>query len=427
MRSGRSLNIGFVSTRFRGLDGVSLEAGKWAAVLEELGHRCFWFAGELDRDPRVSVLVPEAFFGNPAVADLNAELFSCQRRSRQATDTLHLQKELLKNELYAFMQKFRIELLVAENVLSIPLHLPLGMALTEVIAETGTPTIAHHHDFSWERARFLRNACQDILATAFPPDLPAIEHVVINSLARADLAARRGIAAHLLPNVLDFDAGPPQPSPVSGRQVREALGFSADDVLVLQPTRVVPRKGIELAIDLVKLLDMPDARLVVSHASGDEGTAYGTWVRECARRQGVPLSFVYDRLREGRAPDAAGQPVVSLPDLYSAADFVTYPSLIEGFGNALLEAVYYGKPLLVNRYPVFIADIEPLGFDVVTIDGFLTAEAVGKVKAVLSDPARRGATAKSNFTLARRYFSFEVLRRELTRLLASFFGNASPV
>lgn len=427
MRSGRPLNIGFVSTRFRGLDGVSLEAGKWAAVLEELGHRCFWFAGELDRDPRVSLLVPEAFFGNPTVADLNAELFSRQRRSRQATDTLHFQKELLKNELYAFLQKFRIELLVAENVLSIPLHLPLGMALTEVIAETGMPTIAHHHDFSWERARFLRNACQDILAMAFPPDLPAIEHVVITSLARADLAARRGIAAHLVPNVLDFDAGPPRPSPLSGRQVREALGFSADDVLVLQPTRVVPRKGIELAIDLVQLLDMPGARLVVSHASGDEGAAYGTWLREWAHRQGVLLYFVYDRLREGQVPDAEGEPVVSLPDLYAAADLVTYPSIIEGFGNALLEAMYYGKPLLVNRYPVFVADIEPLGFDVVAIDGFLTAEAVVKVKAVLSDPVRRGAAAKKNFAIARRHFSFEVLRRELTRLLSSLFGNASPV
>jgi len=34
-----------------------------------------------------------------------------------------------------------------------------------------------------------------------------------------------------------------------------------------------------------------------------------------------------------------------------------YPSLFEGFGNAFLEAVYYRKPMLVNRYSIFIADI----------------------------------------------------------------------
>ena len=43
------LNIGFVSTRFAGTDGVTLEASKWSDVLESNHHRCFWFAGELDR------------------------------------------------------------------------------------------------------------------------------------------------------------------------------------------------------------------------------------------------------------------------------------------------------------------------------------------------------------------------------------------
>ncbi|MEA1948403.1 MAG: hypothetical protein U9N83_13995 [Thermodesulfobacteriota bacterium] len=50
-------NIGFISTRFAGTDGVSLEACKWAQVLEKNGSRCFWFAGELDRDPGKSFLV----------------------------------------------------------------------------------------------------------------------------------------------------------------------------------------------------------------------------------------------------------------------------------------------------------------------------------------------------------------------------------
>ena len=55
--------IGFVSTRFSVTDGVTLEAAKWAEVLEENGHRCYWFAGKLaEGAERRSLLVPEAFF-----------------------------------------------------------------------------------------------------------------------------------------------------------------------------------------------------------------------------------------------------------------------------------------------------------------------------------------------------------------------------
>ena len=39
--------------------------------------------------------------------------------------------------------------------------------------------------------------------------------------------------------------------------VREELGLNEDDFFILQPTRVVPRKGIEQAIKLVSLLKIP--------------------------------------------------------------------------------------------------------------------------------------------------------------------------
>ena len=40
-----------------------------------------------------------------------------------------------------------------------------------------------------------------------------------------------------------------------------------------QPAWIVPRKRIERAIELAKRLDLP-ATLVISHASGDEGSEY---------------------------------------------------------------------------------------------------------------------------------------------------------
>ncbi len=64
----------------------------------------------------------------------------------------------------------------------------------------------------------------------------------------------------------------------------------------------------------------------------------------------------------------------SLWDTYPHADLVTYPSLIEGFGNALLETIYFRLPALVNRSAVYTADIGPLGFQFAEIEGVIADE-----------------------------------------------------
>ena len=88
------------------------------------------------------------------------------------TDRIHALREHLKGELRAFVAGFEIELLVIENASSIPLNLPLGLAISELVAETGIPTIAHHHDFAWERQRFLVDCVPDVLAAAFRQAIP---------------------------------------------------------------------------------------------------------------------------------------------------------------------------------------------------------------------------------------------------------------
>ena len=82
-------NIGFVSTRLAGIDGVSLEASKWADVLESNGHRCFWFAGELDKDPKKSFLVAEAHFQHPHNNWINERVFGKINRQPYVTREIH--------------------------------------------------------------------------------------------------------------------------------------------------------------------------------------------------------------------------------------------------------------------------------------------------------------------------------------------------
>ena len=414
-------NIGFISTRFAGTDGVSLEAAKWAKILWDRQHVSYWFAGELDRDPAASMLVPEAFFDHEEVRWINEHAFGVKHRTSEISGHIHAMRNYLKGRLYEFIEKFGIDIIIPQNVLSIPMHIPLGLALTEFIAETGIPTIAHHHDFYWERLRFSLNAVQDFLQMAFPPKLPNIQHVVISSLAQEELALRTGISATVIPNVLDFE-NQPQVDLEYSKNFRQEIGLEEGDVLILQPTRIVQRKGIEHAIELVSQLGDPKYKLVISHEAGDEGYDYANYVEDHARDHSVDLRMVSCHIGETRGINEKGEKLYSLWDVYPHADFVTYTSLYEGFGNAFLEAVYFRKPILINRYEVFVRDIEPQEFDLVVMDGFITDRVVNQVREILESPERRERMVDHNYVVATRHYSYTVLRKRLAFLIANFFG-----
>jgi glycosyltransferase involved in cell wall biosynthesis len=410
--------IGFVSTRLSGTDGVSLETAKWAAVFEKAGLTCFYMAGELDRPAARSLLVPKAHFTHPEILKIHKGCFEAKRRSPSITKLIHRVKDELKEKLAAFVKKFDIDILVAENALCIPINIPLGLAITEYIVEHNFPAIAHNHDFFWERKRFLTNAAWDYLNMAFPPQLHSIRHVVINSSAEHQLCLRTGISPILIPNVMDFDTPPPPPDAYS-EDIRERLGFDDNELFVLQPTRVVQRKGIEHAIELVRRLGMP-AKLVISHAAGDEGASYEKRVREYSKIMGVDTIFISDMIGDTRGTAADGGKVYTIEDVYPHADLVTYPSDFEGFGNAFLETIYFSKPIVVNTYSVYLTDIKPKGFRVIPLDGYVTDEAIRGTRKVLRDPSLAQEMAVHNYELGKKYYSYSVLERKLRNLLGDY-------
>lgn len=417
LTSSQPRRIGFVSTRFHGTDGVTLEARKWAHLLQGMGHECFWMAGLLDAPPAISYEAPLAFFNHPRVAAVQEKLFGVTRRPREVSNEIQALKENLKDELYRFVEKFQIEVLIPQNILAIPMHVPFGLAMTEFIAETGLPTIAHHHDFAWERERFVVSAVNDHLRAAFPGALPHVQHVVINSMAQKELARRCSLSAAIIPNILDFETPAPGLDDYNS-DVRAAIGLAETDWFILQPTRVVARKGIEHAIELVRRLNDPRAKLVISHPAGDEGSAYMQMLRDRIEDAKIDVRFIAERVGETRGWTPDGQKIYTLFDIYPHADLVTYPSHYEGFGNAFLEAIYFGKPVVVNSYAVYARDIDPLGFKTIEMSQLVTREVVEQTRAVLQDAALRAEWAQTNYQLGVKYFSYSVARRKLAARLA---------
>ncbi|GAB4435426.1 MAG: glycosyltransferase family 4 protein [Chloroflexi bacterium OHK40] len=422
-RTPTGRRIGFVSTRFAGTDGVSLETAKWADVLEAMGHRCCYFSGLSNLPAEQSRVVPEAFWEHPQVRVVQDAIFTETRRPPAISRLIRELQQYLKEQLYAFVRDFEVDLLIVENALAIPMNLPLGVALTEFISETLFPTIGHHHDFFWERKRFLSGCAWDYLNMCFPPQLPSIRHVVINSSGAHQLSLRAGVSSLLIPNVMEFEA-PPAPPDEYSQTLRADLGLAPDEYMVLQPTRIVQRKGIEHAIELLHRLARLGlrCRLVISHAGGDEGDSYVRRVRDYAALLEVPLALVGDLVAPTRGTTPDGRKIYTLDDVYAQADLVTYPSTMEGFGNAFLEAVYFRRPLVVNSYSIYAYDIRPKGFQVVEFDGFITDDTVEQVRALLERPAIGQQMAEHNYELGRRHYSFGVLQHSLEQLIVGLFG-----
>lgn len=415
-------NIGFISTRFAGSDGVSLESAKWAEVLWDDEHVSYWYSGRNDRHPDISMCVPEAYFGHPESKWINERIWGHTRRDLLVSRRVREMAEYLKGTLYSFVDRFNLDLLIPQNILAIPMHIPLGIAMTELLAETKIPAIAHHHDFYWERTRFSVGSVMDYLDMAFPPRDPNMRHVVINQAAQEQLSLRKGVPSAYIPNVFDFDNPPAKEQDEYASDFREEIGLKPDDIMMLQPTRVVPRKGIENAIKLVSMLEDPRVKLVISHEAGDEGTEYQERLMDLAAEEHVDLRFVSTRVGEVRQFDIDGKKIYTLWDIYPHADIVSYPSLYEGFGNALLEAMYFRLPIVINRYSIYIQDIEPKGFRLMEMDGFVTHRLVKEVRRAIDDAGFRKEMVDHNYRIAKKFYSYTVLRRSLRQMINALTG-----
>ena len=103
-------NLGFISARFSGNDGVSLESAKWAEVFENSGHKSYWFAGKLDTPPEQSMLVSESFVEHPDVEWSTSRVWNSLTRSKETTRRINALTRKIKNALYPFVKKFNIDI-----------------------------------------------------------------------------------------------------------------------------------------------------------------------------------------------------------------------------------------------------------------------------------------------------------------------------
>ncbi len=448
-------NIGIIHYKVGGTDGVSLELEKWQHVLEAMGHKVFLCGGDLGRAE--GTLIEEISHYQPIAKRLYHDTFVALTDTDEAQYSAEFDalSAVITAKLSAFVEANQINYLIAQNVWSVAMNPPVATALAEVMRTYQLPTIAHNHDFYWERVDGVALTCKkavDLADKFLPPRDDLIRHVVINSLAQSELLARKGIASTVVPNVFDFEAEPWQVDD-GNRQFRQDVGLRDDDVVILQATRIVPRKGIELAIDFVAALDQPENRaklierglydgrpfsaesrivfVLAGYAQDDATGRYLDLLKRKIEQAGINALFIDDRIGAERHQEN-GQTIYSLWDSYVFADFVTYPSLWEGWGNQLLETLRAKLPFLLFEYPVYVADLAPSGLRAVSLgqkiagtdaDGLVQVpsdvmnSAVAQAVDLLTDRTLRQDVVEHNFQVGRTHYSMAALHRHLSQLM----------
>lgn len=400
------MNVGFISTRLAGNDGVSLETMKWVHICERLGHNVFYCAGELEQGGPEGMLIPEIHFATEENMWIREHAYKNTTPPEGFFEKIESIRSHITPRIKQFISDYKIDILIPQNIFAVPLQIPLALAVTDIIKETGIPTISHNHDYYWERDCYEPNCVQDILDSVFPPKLPSIYHVCINSIAQKALKERRKIDSVVIPNVFDF-ATPAPTFDEYNADFRSAIGLADDDIFILAPVRVIRRKGLELAIEVLGKIGNPKYKFILSHGD-DVNKEYLSELEQKAKEHNVDMRFIHEHIGSYRQT-RDGKKVYILWDAYLYCDFVMYPSIYEGFGNALLETVYFKKPMLVNNYIVYKDDIAPLGFDFVEIDGQNFGDAMEKVVRSIDDKEYCAKVVEKNYTIAQNNFSYKNL------------------
>jgi glycosyltransferase involved in cell wall biosynthesis len=418
------MRIGIIIGRIGDVDGVALETEKWIKVLHDFGHDIYLLSGRNGKSivgEEFETLMPGLSFFSPECEwEQDRAFFYPPDDPSELLDHLHRVSDTLAISMFRWVMQNKIEVILSENASSLPAHLSMGMAIKKLVEHTGIKIICHDHDFYWERGKRYATPfpeVEKIMKETFPLQIPHAKHAVINSAAKKYLKTKFKINAVVVPNVMDFD----QPYGVAdeyNKDLLKSLGIGKDDIPIFQITRIVRRKGIETALELLERFDDKRIKLVTTGSARDDERKgyYKTLIRHINKRKlNGRAIFAYRRILNDRAKTPDGEKIYSLSDAYARATACTYFSEYEGFGNAFLEAVLSKTPIFVNNYkPVYWPDIGSKGFKTVMIeDNKLTDEAVAEAEKILHDKKLQKEIVEHNYNLGKLLFSFDTLREKL--------------
>ncbi len=446
------MNILMIHYKCGSTDGVSLEMDKWKLTLEKMGHCVNYLAGEIAGE----MIYPPLFHTSEIAKRFYAYSFQSKpvfKDEFEFIDKLYEEVEKCENIIRNYINTHKVDLVIAQNVFSVAMNIAVAIALENVVNELNIKLLSQHHDFFWERKTGVNYGCnfaKEIADKYLPPINKDYKHVVINQQGHDTLFKRKQLESTIVPNVFDFEA-PLWDIDEYNKDFKKDLAIDEKDIILLQATRIVDRKAIELAIDVVSKMDNIKSNyynmklyngkifdknskltlVLAGNSFDDDSGTYLERLKTKAKHLNVNIKIISDRVDHSRKIEN-DKKIYSLWDTYVFADLITYPSYWEGWGNQFLEGLFAKKPMIVYEYPVFLTDIKKSGFDYISLgNSYQTDEKTNLVYVddcvinnaaklsfdYLFDKNRRNQSVEKNFDIGKKNFSMCALSKLLSKLI----------
>jgi len=292
---------------------------------------------------------------NPLIGSRDPDILSAHRKMYDSRFELDILTDKITD--FLFESLVNMDVLIAHNVLTMPYNLPLTLALHRV-AESGViKVVGWNHDsplFYEEHPQYLYEEPWEIIRV---PN-PRIHYITISDMRKRQFEDLYGgtTAFTVIPNGID-PAGFFHLDPKVDQLIMENQLFESD-LLLLQPSRLHPRKNIELSIKVIRAINELGVKaqllLTASYDPHEESTfEYFRDLKSLAKESEAENDILF--LAEYLIPrdEKFSTDRIILRDLFMIADILFMPSISEGFGIPLLEAGLAKLPIVCSEIPPF--------------------------------------------------------------------------
>ncbi len=291
---------------------------------------------------------------NPLLSSRHPEILKLQQNPIQNYKRIQAVADMIVDYLNDSLQNF--DILLAHNVLSMHYNLPLTLALHK-LADTNTIKVVNwNHDSPY----FYKDYSKDIdkkpwlILKKYNPN---ISYITISPCRAKEFQAlyKTEKEISVIPNGIDptrvFTL-----SKTTLRLIKENNLFTTD-LLIVQPSRLHPRKNIELSIEVIRAFHDKGvkAKLLLAGAYDPherKTSHYYNKLKNLAESLQVQDHIIMVADHYFESGEKMSVEWDTIRDLYHISDLLFLPSKQEGFGIPLLEAG-------MIKLPIACSDIEP--------------------------------------------------------------------
>jgi len=293
----------------------------------------------------------------PLLGSKNPSILKAQKQSRNGN---HKHIKRLTNRICQILKDWShdFDVVLAHNVLHMPFNLPLTLALRRLAASGNGPVIVSWaHDSPYLQPNYLE-FLEDHPWNVLKRPHPDIRYVTISESRRRMFNELFGdVSWKVIYNGID-PASFFYLDPLSIK-LAEELDIFSRDLVVVQPSRMTPRKNLELSIHIIRgIRNLGYNILFIMTGAYDPHEEKAVpyyrrlkyWIKELGMQDNIAILAEYRFSdRKKLVPDR-----IFIRDLYLMADLLLMTSKDEGFGLPLLEAGLIKLPIACTEIPPFL-------------------------------------------------------------------------